>query len=173
MEELTFADYTILAGIISVIVAAFLAFIKKPSWGKKDYFKKQTTVDRDVLMVFGGVTGANYMSMIDRKTPLTVYSDGTVDIKLVDGTELKHVDLEKNIKVVRNLGLLTGLEVLVCNIDATNRIREWATHDVIKSRVEMSLKMREQLKAQGREEAFDILEIKSKYGELGPRPPYD
>ncbi|MHA1835269.1 MAG: hypothetical protein ACTSV7_14940 [Candidatus Baldrarchaeia archaeon] len=163
MQELMFSDYSILAGVAAVIITFFLAYVKKPSWRKRSLFAVEGKVDKDLFFIFGGIRGASYFSLLPAGSDYKVYSDGTVDIKLLDGTELKHVNLEKNIKVFPTTGLLSGPIIVACNIDATNRIREWATYDAIMEKVKLSLQMLERVKAQSREEALDLLEVKHKY----------
>ena len=97
MVQLSFGEMLMLLGIASVVVAVFLMFFKKPSWGKKSPFVAKATLDKDTKIIFAGEGGADYSARVDRKTPVIFYDDGTADIKLVDGTELKRVSLEKNI----------------------------------------------------------------------------
>lgn len=165
IEGLTFADYTILAGILAVVIAFFLAFVKKPKWGKKNYYEKEMYVDKDILFIFAGNEGAGYVSMVDRRHPIKSYSDGTIDVKLVDGTELKHVNLERNLKLIKNTNIFYGPLIIACNINANNRETEWITYDEIKERARLSLKAEEEIKEKAKEEAFDILEIKKKFEE--------
>lgn len=169
LEGFTPTDYLLLASIGILAVVVFLAFFKKPHF-KKDFYVKEGVVDKDVIMVYGGNGGAEYFSYVDKRTPIKVYHDGTVDIKLVDGTELKHVDLEENIKVIKTKGLLSGTVILACNIDGTNRVRDWITDDEIKARIKFTERFTEKLKAEGRDEILEMLGMKARYGGVGGLP---
>lgn len=172
IEEFSIADYTIIVSLIVFLGALFVVFFKRPK-AKKDFYSQKGKPDKDIILVYGGQGGAGYINFVDKRATTTVYHDGTIDIKLVDGTELKHVDLEENLKLVDLKGLFFGPIILACNIDATNRVRDWATADVIKAKVAFSSKFAEMLKAEGRDFAMDILELKKRYeGEYPSYPSY-
>lgn len=109
--------------IIVFIVGLYYLFFHKPDKEKNTEALLTSPIDKKPLGVCaakGGLSWAGYVR------GGKVYSDGTADLELTDGTRLVRIRDENIRPICSNINIATGDGIaFVSNVDKNNRICDW------------------------------------------------